>query len=88
MKFVTYDGGKTGVLKGDSVVDVSSICTGNGQVAMEFLISNYDSLVNELTQLAMDGAPIPLRNAERILADRYNPTPCGMRNLEPISPSR
>lgn len=62
MKFVTYDGGKTGVLKGDSVVDVSSICTGNGQGAMESLISNYDSLLNALEQLAMDGPTIPLRN--------------------------
>ena len=62
MKFVTYDGGKTGLLKGDSVVDVSGICTGSGQVAMEFLISNYDSLVNALEQLAMKGTPIPLRD--------------------------
>lgn len=60
MKLVTYDGGKTGVLKGNGVVDVSSVCTGSGQAAMEFLIANYASLLGKLEQLAMEGTVKPL----------------------------
>ena len=64
MKFVTYDGGKTGLIKGDGVVDISSLCTGSGQAAMESLISNYESLKDDLEKLSKDGNATPLASVK------------------------
>ena len=64
MKFVTYDGGKTGLIKGDGVVDISSLCSGSGQAAMESLISNYESLKGDLEKLGKDGSATPLSNVK------------------------
>jgi 2-keto-4-pentenoate hydratase/2-oxohepta-3-ene-1,7-dioic acid hydratase in catechol pathway len=64
MKFVTYDGGKTGLIKGDGVVDISSLCSGSGQAAMASLISNYDSLKGDLEKLGKDGTATPLSSVK------------------------
>ena len=64
MKFVTYDGGKTGLIKGNGVVDISSLCSGSGQTAMESLISNYESLKGDLEKLAADGNASPLSSVK------------------------
>ena len=60
MKFVTYDGGKTGLLKGDEVVDISSLCSGSGQAAMESLITNFATLKSDLERLGNEGTATPL----------------------------
>ncbi len=64
MKFVTYDGGKTGLIKGDGVVDISSLCSGSGQAAMASLISSYDSLKGDLEKLGKDGTSTPLASVK------------------------
>ena len=64
MKLVLFDEGRPGLMKGDGVVDISdalsSLGAPTGQGAMEALITHFDELRAELSQLEQDGNALPL----------------------------
>jgi 2-keto-4-pentenoate hydratase/2-oxohepta-3-ene-1,7-dioic acid hydratase in catechol pathway len=62
MKIVLYDDYKPGLLKGDGVVDVSSVVTKgrDGQETIENIINNWDSLKPKLEQALASGQATPL----------------------------
>ena len=60
MKFVVYDDKRPGLLTDGGVIDISALCPGGGQAAMQHLITNYDSLRPELERLARVETPTPL----------------------------
>jgi len=70
MKLVVFDDGRPGVLTGSGVVDVSAITAklgaraGNGQEAMEAIISNWDSVKSELESATAAGPAKPLSSVK------------------------
>ena len=68
MKLVLFDDYKPGLLKGDTVIDISgatrSVAGGTGQETMEGIISNFDSLRAELTRQLNEGREIPLSSVQ------------------------
>ena len=71
MKLVLFDDYKPGILKGEAVVDVSSLVPGKielppgnearaGQVRMEQIIEHFDALRTDLLRMQSEGKEIPL----------------------------
>ena len=65
MKFVVFNEGRPGILKDDSVIDVSELVrplgASGGQDAMRSLITHYDELRPDLMCLSMEGKALPNR---------------------------
>jgi len=68
MKLVLFDNYKPGLLKGDAVVDVTTVTQGvagrNGQETMEGIIANFDALRPELTRQLNEGKEVPLADVQ------------------------
>ena len=66
MKLVLFDGYKPGLLKGDTVVDLTGVVPQGhtGQETMEGIITNFDSLKGTLTQQLASGKTVPLSSVQ------------------------
>ena len=64
MKFVVYSDNKPGLLTDGGVMDISDLCPGGGQAAMEHLITNYESLRGDLERRAAEGTATPLADVQ------------------------
>ena len=64
MKFVLFNDGRPGLLRGDGVVDISeavgAIGVRGGQEAMEAIITNIEVLSADLSHLEDTGAGVPV----------------------------
>ena len=58
MKLVMYNDNQPGLLTDAGVIDISDLCPGSGQAAMNHLITNYDGLKSQLEARAAEGTPV------------------------------
>ena len=91
MKLVMYNDNQPGLLTDVGVIDISDLCPGSGQAAMNHLITNYDDLKSQIEARAASGTPVagaqlqsPITRPNKILCMGGNYREFGAREPSPM----